>query len=110
MIDFRTFLVRQISLPCVHERAYATDLLRELYDDDKTCQSIMGSKAPATFVCVFPACLCCFCICTLCGVDGQGDQLDSMTSQLYLWTGAMHVSHLPDVLLMRHHCYKIVAA
>ncbi len=46
----------------------------------------------------------------LCRVVGQGDQLGSMMSQLYLWTGAMHVSHLPDVMLLRHHCYKLVAA
>jgi hypothetical protein len=78
----------------------------------KACKSIMGSKVPATSVCVYPAHLCCFRIRMLCRVVGQGDQSGSMMSQLYLWTLAMHVSHLPvpDVMLLRHHCYKVVAA
>ena len=70
----------------------------------------MGSKVPATFVCVYPAHLWCFRIRMLCRAVGQGDQSGSMMSQLYLWTLAMHVSHLPvpDVMLLRHHCHRLV--
>ncbi len=55
----------------------------------------MGSKVPATFVCVYPAHLCCFRIHMLWCVVGQGGQSCSMMFQLYLWTLAVHVSHLP---------------
>ena len=51
MTDLRTLLSRQISVLCVHEHAHAADRLSELYDDDKACKSIMGSKAPATLLC-----------------------------------------------------------
>jgi len=42
----------------------------------------------------------------LCYVVGQGDQSGSMMSQVYLWTLAMHVSHLPVPGVM---CCAIIA-
>ena len=66
----------------------------------------MGSKVTPTFLSIYSAHLCHFRICMPRHVAGHGDQSGSKMSQLYLWTLAMHVSHLPvpDMALLLDQC------
>ena len=52
MINFRTLLGRQISLSCIHDNAYAADVLWELYDHDKACKVSWAARHQQC-VCVY---------------------------------------------------------
>ncbi len=68
----------------------------------------MGSKVLASFLAINSAHLCRCSICMPRHVAGHGDQSGSKVSQLYFWTLAMRVSHLPGIMLLHHQWYKVV--
>ena len=114
LITFRTALSRQISLSyaCINmcmQLIYSESFMTMTQACKVSQEELdMGSKLPATFLSTQSAHLCRCRICMPRHVVRHGDQSGSKVSQLYFWTLAMHVSHLPGVMLLHHQWYRIV--